>query len=341
MQALSITRNGQSELTTLEKPVCGPDEVLIKLKYVGFCGSDLSTYQGRNPMVSYPRIPGHELSGTVEEVGAQVSGGPQLGEQVTVVPYTNCGDCSSCRRGRQHACKNNQTLGVQREGAMTEYVAVPATKVITAQGLSLEELAIVEPLTVGFHAIARARTESVDTVLVFGCGMIGVGAIAGALSRGAKVIAVDVADEKLEVAKKVGAHHTINSLKQNLLDEVQLITNENGADVVIEAVGNPMTYKAAIDVVSFVGRVACIGYAKDDVSFTTKYFVQKELDIMGSRNATADDFNAVVKYLQGVDDFPLDAVITSKIPLIDSPDAIAQWSNDPSQVTKILVDVEA
>jgi 2-desacetyl-2-hydroxyethyl bacteriochlorophyllide A dehydrogenase len=341
MKALSITQSGQSQLTSLEKPSCGSDEVLIKLKYVGFCGSDLSTYQGRNPMVSYPRIPGHELSGTIERVGDDVTRSLNVGQAVTVVPYTNCGKCSSCKRGRQHACKNNQTLGVQREGAMTEYVAVPAQKVVLADGLSLEELAIVEPLTVGFHAIARARAESIDTVLVFGCGMIGIGAIAGALSRGAKVIAVDVADEKLDVAKRVGAHHTINSLSQDLLEEVNKITENNGADVVIEAVGNPITYKAAIDVVAFVGRVACIGYAKDDVSFTTKYFVQKELDIMGSRNATAEDFNAVVDYLQKNRSFPLDAVITQKVPLIDSPDAIANWSKDPSQVTKILIDVES
>jgi threonine dehydrogenase-like Zn-dependent dehydrogenase len=129
-------------------------------------------------------------------------------------------------------------------------------------------------------------------------------------------------------------------LSQNLLQEVQKITDNNGADVVIEAVGNPITYKAAIDVVAFVGRVACIGYAKDDVSFTTKYFVQKELDIMGSRNATAVDFRAVVSYLQNHRDFPLGSVVTQKIPLVDSPDAIANWSKDPSQVTKILVDVE-
>lgn len=341
MKALTITESGQSQLTDIDKPTCGPDEVLLKLKYVGFCGSDLSTYQGRNPMVSYPRIPGHELSGTIEGIGSSVENHLSIGQIVTVVPYTNCGQCSSCKRGRQHACKNNQTLGVQREGAMTQYIAVPAHKVISARGLSLEELAIVEPLTVGFHAIARARTESIDTVLVFGCGMIGIGAIAGALSRGAKVIAVDVADEKLAVAKSVGAQHTINSMTQNLLDEVMKITDQIGADVVIEAVGHPATYKAAIDVVSFVGRVACIGYAKDDVAFTTKYFVQKELDIMGSRNATAEDFNAVVDYLQKNRDFPLSSVITKKVPLAESPEVLSQWSDNPGIVTKLLVDVSA
>ena len=340
MKALSITQSGSSQLTDMDRPICKEGEVLLKLKYVGFCGSDLSTYQGRNPMVSYPRVPGHELSGTIETIGAGVQRNLIVGQMVTVVPYTNCGACSSCKRGRQHACKNNQTLGVQREGAMTQYISVPAEKIIVADGLGLEELALVEPLTVGFHAIARARTESIDTVLVFGCGMIGLGAIAGALSRGAKVIAVDVADEKLAVAKRVGAHHTINSMTQDLLEEVNKITDNHGADVVIEAVGHPATYRAAIDVVSFVGRVACIGYAKDDVAFTTKYFVQKELDIMGSRNATADDFNAVVAYLQSNRGFPLDLVITNKVPLTRSPEALEAWSKDPGKVTKILIDVE-
>lgn len=340
MKALQITESGKSKLTEINKPTCKANEVLLQLKYVGFCGSDLSTFQGRNPMVSYPRIPGHELSGTIIEIGSNIKKDLKIGQIATVVPYTNCGKCKSCQRSRQHACQNNQTLGVQREGAMTQYLAIPAEKVILAEGLNLEELAIVEPLTVGFHAVARARTEAQDTVLVFGCGMIGLGAIGGALSRNATVIAVDVADEKLEVAKRIGAHHTINSMTSDLIEEVNIITNNYGADVVIEAVGHPMTYRSAIDVVSFVGRVACIGYAKDDVAFTTKYFVQKELDIVGSRNATAEDFENVVTYLQQNRDFPLKDVITKKVPLDNAPEELATWSKAPGVVTKLLVDVD-
>lgn len=337
MKALSIPEPGKSILVDLPQPECGASEVVIKLAYVGFCGSDLSTYQGRNPMVAYPRIPGHEISGTIVKIGSEVKRSLSLGQFATVVPYTNCGKCSSCRRGRQHACRYNQTLGVQREGAMTQYLAVPSEKLVLSSHLSLEHLVIVEPLTVGFHAVARARTESIDTVLVFGCGMIGLGAICGAKSRGATVIAVDVADEKLEVAKQLGADHVINSVRQTLVQEVDRITQGHGADVVIEAVGHPLTYRAAIDVVGFTGRVACIGYAKDDVAFTTKYFVQKELDILGSRNATPEDFNAVIKYLESNPEFPLRLVLSKTVELSQAPSALEAWSQDPSKVTKILV----
>ncbi len=338
MKALKITEPGKIILDEISSPTPGNSEILIRLKYVGFCGSDLSTYLGKNPMVQYPRVPGHEISGVIEEIGPEVPEGFKKGEAVTVVPYTNCGQCPSCRRGRAHACQFNQTLGVQRDGAMQELIAVPWEKVLIAEKLSELELAMVEPLTVGFHAIERARITDSDIVMVMGCGMIGSGAIVRAVLRGATVIAVDIDDHKLELAKELGAHYVINSMKSKLHDELVKLTNGEGPDVVVEAAGNPITYRAAVDELAFTGRVVCIGYAAKEVEFATKLFVQKELDIMGSRNATAEDFRAVISYLER-GTFPLEKMITRKVKPEEAGEAVKTWAEDPGKVMKILLDL--
>src|SRR6476646_474637 len=166
------------------------------------CGSDLNTFRGYNPLVTYPRIPGHEIAATVEAVGAGVPSEFRPGVDVTVSPYTNCGTCAACRRGRPNACQSNQTLGVQRDGGMTSYFVAPWRKLFSSGGLSLRELSVVEPLSVGFHACNRGRVTSSDTVLVLGCGTVGLGAIAAASFAGAKVIAADLDDAKLDLARE-------------------------------------------------------------------------------------------------------------------------------------------
>lgn len=336
MKALQITTPENINQVERSMPSPGNAEVLLKVNYVGFCGSDLSTFLGKNPMVEYPRVPGHEISATIVSLGEEVPTGFTIGQAVTVVPYTNCGQCSSCRKGRFNACRYNQTLGVQRDGAMQEFIAVPWQKLLADDQLSALELAMVEPLTVGFHAIDRAKVTNTDTVMVFGCGMIGAGAIIGAALRGATVIAVDIDDQKLELARKIGATHCINSKNSNLHDALQEITHGHGPDVVIEAAGSPATYQAAFEEVAFAGRVACIGYAKNDISFSTKLWVQKEIELFGSRNATPSDFEAVIHYLkQG--NFPLMKMITRVIQPEEAPDAVAEWASNPGQVMKILV----
>ena len=340
MKAVVINTPGDLTVKEIATPGPAPGEVLLKMQYVGFCGSDLSTYLGKNPMVNYPRIPGHEISGIIAELGTGVPDNLKVGDAVTVVPYTSCGNCPSCRRGRPYACRVNQTLGVQREGAMQEFITVPWQKILPAPRLSELELAMVEPLTVGFHAIQRGRVEKTDVVMVLGCGMIGAGAIAGATLRGARVIAVDIDDHKLNLATSLGAQHTINSSVLDLHEEVERLTGGDGPDVVVEAVGNPLTYRAAVNEVAFTGRVVCIGYAGAEVSFATKLFVQKEIDIMGSRNATAEDFKAVIAYLeQGT--FPIDGMITEKVKPEDAARAVRLWADDPGKVMKIVVDFKS
>lgn len=318
-------------------PQVGTGEVLVKICYVGFCGSDLNTYLGRNPMVKLPVIPGHEVGAVVEAVGEGVPETLRAGMAVTLNPYTNCGKCAACRNGRVNACQYNETLGVQRDGVMAQYAVVPWQKVIPAEGLSAQECALIEPMSVGFHAVSRACVEDTDTVMVIGCGMVGLGAVVRAALRGATVIAVDLDDDKLALAQRVGAAHVVNSAKENVHERVAALTDGLGADVVIEAVGSPATYVMAVDEVAFTGRVVCIGYAKSEVAFQTKLFVQKELDIRGSRNALPADFRAVIRYMQS-GHFPSESFISRIVAPADAADALNRWAEAPGKVFRILVE---
>lgn len=321
----------------MEKPVVAPGQILVKIEYVGFCGSDLNTYLGRNPMVKLPVVPGHEVGAVVEEIGEGVPEGLfAKGMSVTLNPYTNCGKCASCRNGRVNACEYNETLGVQRNGVMCEYAVMPWQKVIPAPSMSSRDCALIEPMSVGFHAVSRGQVVDNERVMVIGCGMIGMGAIVRASLRGATVIAVDLDDEKLELARKVGATYVINSKTENVHERMLQLTDGLGADVVIEAVGSPVTYVMAVDEVGFTGRVVCIGYAKSPVEFQTKLFVQKELDIRGSRNALPADFRAVINYLQtGV--CPIDKLISRIAEPEEAAAAMADWAAAPGKVFRILV----
>jgi len=317
------------DVLDLTKPA--EDEVLLRVDLVGMCGTDLTTFRGGNPMVAFPRILGHEVAATV------VEGAPDLpaGTKVTVSPYTHCGSCASCRRGRFNACQNNQTMGVQRDGAMTEYISLPREKLYTAN-LSSKELCLVEPLTVGAHAAARGRVASEDTVAVFGCGGIGLGAIASAAFRGATTIAIDMDDRKLEIACKSGAAHLINTATQDLHASLAEITSGLGPDVVIEAIGLPLTFRAAVEEVAFTGRVVYIGYTKEPVSYETRLFVQKELDILGSRNALPEDFRAVIRMLES-GKFPVEDAVSAIVAPEEAAHMLADWSAKPGKFTKIMV----
>ena len=261
------------------------------------------------------------------------------GMVVTCNPYTNCGKCASCRNGRVNACEHNETLGVQRNGAMREFIALPWEKVIPAGGLDPRTCALIEPMSVGFHAVNRAQVTDIDTVVVIGCGMVGMGAIVRSALRGATVIAADIDDEKLALAKEMGATYAINTKTEDVHARLQEMTGGFGPDVMIEAVGSPVTYNMAVNEVAFTGRVVCIGYAKTEVSFQTKYFVQKELDIRGSRNAQPSDFRAVIRYLEGVrsQESVVDRLISNVVSPEGAPEAMQQWAENPGKVFRILV----
>lgn len=337
MKAIQITAPEQVQITNLEMPVLQSGEVLVRIRYVGFCGSDLNTFLGKNPMVKLPVIPGHEVGAEIVAVANDVPSHLEPGMAVTLNPYTNCGKCASCRNGRVNACKDNETLGVQRNGSMREFLTIPWQKVIPAAGLSVKECALIEPLSVGFHAVDRGQVTDLDIVMVIGCGMIGIGAIIRSVLRGATVIAVDMDDEKLALVRTLGVKYTINSKTENVHERLQTFTQGFGLDVVIEAVGSPVTYVMAVEEVAFTGRVVCIGYAKSDVTFQTKLFVQKELDIRGSRNALPADFRAVIHYLQQ-GKCPKESFISKVIPPEEALSALQAWSANPGKVFRILVE---
>ena len=334
MKALVIHKPGHAALETVPDPIPADGDILLKVRMVGFCGSDLSSFRGLNPLVSFPRVPGHEVSATVFQGHDEL----RVGTDVALYPYTSCGQCSSCRLGRTNACQFNQTLGVQRDGALAEFVAMSPEKLYPAK-LTVKELCLVEPLTVGFHAVARGSVTRNDTAAIFGCGGVGLGALAAAAVRGARVIGVDVDDEKLELARAAGASITINSARESLHGRLLELTEGRGPNVVIEAVGSPATFRAAVEEVCFAGRVVYIGYAKEPVSYETKFFVQKELDIRGSRNALPEDFHEVIRFLEA-GRFPVDDAVSSIVSLEEAPNALRCWSENPSRFHKILVSLD-
>ena len=336
MKAIQIEKERQMAVVDIPTQEMKPNEVLLRLEYVGFCGSDLSTYLGKNPMVKMPVIPGHEVGAVIEKVGADVPEILKPGMVVTCNPYTNCGKCASCRNNRVNACQHNETLGVQRNGAMREFIALPWEKVIPAGELDPRTCALIEPMSVGFHAVNRAQVTDIDTVVVIGCGMVGMGAIVRSALRGATVIAADIDDEKLALAKEMGATYAVNTMTEDVHARLQEITSGFGPDVIIEAVGSPVTYNMAVNEVAFTGRVICIGYAKTEVSFQTKFFVQKELDIRGSRNAQPSDFRAVIHYLER-GTCPVDRLISKEVSPEEAPEAMQQWADNPGKTFRILV----
>jgi threonine dehydrogenase-like Zn-dependent dehydrogenase len=337
MKAFVIRKPGESAIDDVNDVPLGPGEVLLETRMVGFCGTDLSTFRGKNPLVSYPRIPGHEISATVLEASAGVPEHLRPGLNVTVSPYNGCGICPSCLRGRANACSRNETLGVQRDGAMKERFTIKWQTVFVAEGLSLRELSLVEPLAVGFHAVNRGRVQSSDFVAVIGCGTVGLGAIAGASKLGAQVIAVDLDDRKLELAATAGAAYTVHSGKRNLHEALQDYTAGRGPDVVIEAVGTPDTFRAAVEEVAYTGRVVYLGWAKEPITYETKLFILKELDILGSRNSLTE-FPQVIEMLQAKQ-FPVEATISATVSLDKAGQALKAWSEAPQAYSKILVEM--
>lgn len=337
MKAITFLAPGTVDIIDIAPPELGADEVMVEVHYVGLCGSDLNTYRGLMPFVTYPRIFGHEVSGLVVDKGPRVSEAIRVGDQVTVSPYTSCGVCPACRVGRPNCCQFNETYGVQRDGVLTSHFALDYRKVFANNELSLPELVLVEPLSVGYHAANRGRVTELDTVLVLGCGTIGIGAIAAAARKGATVIAADIDEDKLSAARKFGAHHTIHSAEQNLLATISDLTRSEGVSLAIEAVGLPQTFRQAVEAVSFAGRVVYIGYAKKEVCYDTTDFVRKELDIMGSRNALRV-FPGVIKMLEQRQQPFLD-IITKIYPFAQTATAFRDWDASPGKFTKILIDL--
>lgn len=338
MKAYAIKAKEVVEEVKIEEPEVGPKDVLVDIHYVGLCGSDLNAYLGKMPFVTFPRIPGHEISGIVTSKGPDVPDTIQIGDKVTLSPYTSCGSCPACRQGRPNTCEFNQTLGVQRDGGLQSRISVPYEKIYTSSKLTMEELALVEPLSVGYHAANMARVCETDTVLIIGCGTIGMGALCAAIRKGASVIALDIDDRKLNQARKFGAKFTINSQKTDVQKEISEITNNEGVSAVIEAAGLSATQRMAVELAAFAGRIVYVGYAKSDVELNSQLIVKKELTISGSRNAL-NVFPSVINMIEK-EEMPFNDMITKIFPFDQTSDAFEYWKNNTGEVSKVLINMK-
>lgn len=337
LKTIEISSAYNVEVKEIETPKIKHNEILLEIKYIGLCGSDLSSYRGLSSMVKYPVIPGHEIAAVVTEIGAGVPVDyAKVGDQATVLPYFECGQCTSCRKGRSNACRYNETLGVQRQGALSRFISIPYEHVIICNGIPIQNVALIEPLSVGFHLSARMNIQKGENVAVFGCGVIGLGAIAAASFKGARVLAVDVSETKLQVAKTMGAAEGVDA--NHAVESIFALTNDDGADTVVECSGAPIAFVDCLNAVSFSGKMGVISYTTKDITFNTKTIVSKELNILGSRNAMKKDFTDVIGMIrEGT--IPVETLITKVFDFDDGHKSFEYWENNVSQITKILIKV--
>lgn len=337
MKAVYINNPGEIEIKDIDMPIRKKGEVLLKVLYCGICGSDLGSYRGSFAYFEYPRIPGHEFSAEIIEIDDN-DFNLKKGMIVTCNPYFNDGTCYSCKKGIVNACEHNETFGCQRDGAFCEYVTMPIERVYDGKGLDPKQLAAIEPFCISYHGVKRANVKKNDNVLVIGAGTIGVLAAITAKSKGANVYIADIAVEKLEKAKEFGVDGVIlNSSKKELLDNVNKITNNNGFDVVIEAVGRPSTFQDCFDTVCFGGNIVLIGVGKENLDFFFTQIQKKELNVYGSRNALKEDFLELID-LVNTGTLPLNKIITNIYKFDDTAKAFSDFSNKQGEMLKVMID---
>ena len=335
MKVVYIEKPGKIELVDKEKPVPKKGEALLKIKYCGICGADVATFTGNQPFTNYPRIPGHEFSAEIIEI-EENNLGLKVGDIVTANPYFNCGSCYSCNRGIVNACTSNETMGVQRDGSFAEYITMPIERIYSGKGLSAKTLALIEPFSIGYHASKRGNIKPDHKVLVIGAGAIGIFAAISAKLKGATVYISDVFEKRLENALKFGIDGTIDVSKENLEEKTKELTNGNGFDVCIEAVGQSSTFLDCINCAAFGADIILIGNGKKETTFNHSILLKKELNIYGSRNALKSDFLELIDFISS-GKISVDGIVSD---IFDKEDALKAFDslvhNDGSKF-KVLV----
>ena len=289
MKAIVIPNPNEIEIREVPMPEVKEGEALLKVRYVGICGADVASFTGNQPFTTYPRIPGHEFSAEIVEI-PENDKGLKAGDIVTCNPYFNCGGCYSCERGFVNCCTDNQTMGVQRDGAFCEYISMPVERIYEGKGLSAEELALIEPFSISQHAVSRCTIKENDNVLVIGAGPIGLFALLAAKAKCKNIVVADILDNRLDLAKEYGAAAVVNTKTESLEDFTNSFTDGKGFDVCIEACGAPETFLGCIDSCAFAGNIVLIGNGKRETSFVHSILLKKELNVYGSRNALKEDF---------------------------------------------------
>ena len=332
MKAIICQKPGIFEQIEQKDPTPSKGETIVRIKKIGICGTDYHAFKGQQPFFSYPRILGHELAAEVVQSNEEFVSG----QAVAPIPYLNCGKCKTCLSGKTNCCQNIKTMGVHVDGGMREFTSIPSSNLVRAEGLTDEQIATVECLAIGAHAIRRSQISEGQWAAVVGTGPIGIGILHFARISGAKTIAIDINEERLMHCKEVlGVDHCINAL-DNPIDALKDLTNGNLPDVVFEATGAPVAMENSFNYVGHGGKLVLVSIVKGRISFDDPLFHSREMTVMSSRNATRDDFNDVINALreQKID---IEHFVTHRCQFDELISIFEKWSKTDSKVIKGIV----
>ena len=340
MKTLTLQEPGKLTLSETAEPDATPPagHALVQVRRIGVCGTDIHAFNGKQPFFSYPRILGHELDIEVLAVAPDVTN-VAPGDLCAVEPYLNCGKCIACRRGKGNCCTSLQVLGVHADGGHRERIVVPAAKLHASKKLTLDQLALVETLGIGAHAVDRAQVEAGETVLVIGTGPIGLAVIQFAQAAGASVIAMDVNESRLAFCRDtLGVAHTVNATAPDVVAELATLTNGDLPTAVFDATGNPRSMMASFNYPAHGGRLVFVGLFPGDVTFNDPNFHKRELTLMGSRNARSADFPRIIALIESgkVDTSPW---ITHRAPFDAVPQQFPSWVKPETGVLKAMIEL--
>nr|WP_239584390.1 zinc-binding alcohol dehydrogenase family protein [Aquibacillus albus] len=323
--------------TNTEKPEYQKGNAIVNIKRIGICGTDLHAFMGNQPFFKYPRVLGHELAGVIDSIEDN-SKGLQKGDQVSIIPYMECGQCIACRNGLTNCCTDMKVMGVHFDGGMCEQISVPFDHLIQTNGLTLDQSAILEPLSIGAHAVRRSNVKDGEFVLVIGAGPIGLGVITAAKQTGARVIAMDINEERLNFSREwANVDYTINALKTPV-DQLMDITDGDMPTVVFDATGNSKSMMDAFQYPANGGKLIFVGLVKSDITFDDPLFHSKELTLLASRNATKEDFDFVI---QSIENGYIDAnrFITHRSNFDNLINEFDNWLKPETGVVKAMVEL--
>ncbi|OWR32439.1 alcohol dehydrogenase [Saccharibacillus sp. O23] len=322
----------------LPEPTLEAGHAVVRIRRIGICGTDLHAYRGNQPYFVYPRILGHELSATIEQIGENAEG-LQAGDLVSIIPYLHCGTCRACRSGLTNCCRNMRVFGVHVDGGMRERVSIPVANLLRADKLNADQAAMLEPLAIGAHAVRRSSAGEGDTVLVIGAGPIGLGVMAMARFAGASVVAMDVNDERLAFAQEwASAEHAVNALQEpeQALDR---LTDGDFFTHVIDSTGSLASMQAAFGYVGHGGTLTYVGLAKGTVTFDDPHFHAREMTVQGSRNATREDFARVLDAI-GSGHLDVNGYISHRCAFEEMVGRFEDWLRPESKLIKAIVEMD-
>ena len=337
MDAIILDQPERLRLTTRDAPSSPPPpgHALVRVHRVGICGTDWHAYRGKQPFFTYPRVLGHELGVEVVEVN-DAAASIKPGDRCAVEPYLNCGQCIACRHGKSNACANLQVLGVHRDGGMQEFLLVPTAKLHPSPKLSLDQLALVETLAIGCHAVARGRLREGEHVLVLGAGPIGLSVLPFVHAAGGIPIVADVAEPRLDFCRRWGGVAQTLDARTDMLPLLRDLTDNDLPTLVIDATGNPQSMANAFNLVAPGGRLVFVGLFQGELSFNDPNFHRRELTLLASRNALGEDFRHIIRLIEH-DKISTGAWITHRVGHRGLIDIFPQWLAPEANVLKAMV----